>query len=730
MKNDQSSNYKSNIIVAIRVRPLLEYESKISNVKCVSVNESSSLQLITPVNFNPYEGKKYLNLENTKIKHYKYNFDYSFDEYSTQEEIYNLTASHLIPNILNGFNSTIFTFGTAGTGKTYTMFGNGEEPGIMIRTLNDLFNQLREKDLEFYYQIQLSYIEVYNENIYDLLSNNKKMIEILSDPQKGFFLTGMTKKKINNPIEGYKLLVQGNRNRKVGNNIYYDNSSRSHTILLIHIVKNIANNNLSNKLILNYIEETEFGKFILVDLAGGEKDKQFTKNSEGYYINKSLFALSNCMNSLVSLKNSNFIHWRDSKLTKILKDSLSGNSKIVMIANISPSIIAIKDTLFTIQFCENIKGIKINAKKNIASKPLHIIKYDNIINGLKLQIAKMKEEINIKNEEILNMSNSNKSNDLFDNSFEDERIIDISTHFQQEIAISKKIAQLEKNISSQKLGLITLENNPNKDNEQIIRIKNNLNETTKSLQTLYQQKSIMIQNRKIIQDIIIKSKDDNIINKLMTAYKYYISYIENLNTEYRAFVSENDLKRKDEEIISLENQLKLRDYLIKKVEDQLAIKHNMRLNKNNKKYISVDNLRQDPCLSSLSTKSIFQNDYHKTTKDENISLRKTPTSQRNYIVDLPILKKNVSQSVSESFCAQSSRKKKLNKNRSAKDIFNRPNNLKKKINFMPFINSNKRRQPSSMMEKIENKFQKKVKTILGKNILGRYDNSPFIKEVY
>ena len=115
----------------------------------------------------------------------------------------------------------------------------------------------------------------------------------------------------------------------------------------------------------------------------------------------------------------------------------------------------------------------------------------------------MKEEINIKNEEILNMSNSNKSNDLFDNSFEDERIIDISTHFQQEIAISKKIAQLEKNISSQKLGLITLENNPNKDNEQIIRIKNNLNETTKSLQTLYQQKSIMIQNRKKIQDIII-----------------------------------------------------------------------------------------------------------------------------------------------------------------------------------------------------------------------------------
>ena len=108
-------NNKSNIVIAIRLRPLLSYEKNISNIKAITTYDNSTLRLLMPVNFNPYESKKYINFENVKIKQYKYNFDYTFNEDITQEQIYNFTAKNFISNILNGFNSTIITYGGTGT---------------------------------------------------------------------------------------------------------------------------------------------------------------------------------------------------------------------------------------------------------------------------------------------------------------------------------------------------------------------------------------------------------------------------------------------------------------------------------------------------------------------------------------------------------------------------------------------------------------------------------------
>ena len=722
---NNGENNKSNIIIAIRLRPLLSYEKKISNVKTISTYENSTLSLLMPVNFNPYDTKKYINFENVKIKQYKYNFDYTFNEDVSQEEIYNYTAKNLVSNILNGFNSTLITYGGTGSGKTYTMIGNGKEPGIIIRIINDLFHEFTNDNLDSLYQIQMSYIEVYNEIIYDLLNNNKNnIIDVLNDPQKGFIISGMTKKRINNPIEGYKILIQGNRNRKEGINSFNQNSSRSHVILKIQIVKKLTNNviNLSNTLI-NYSEETGFGELILVDLAGAEKDKKFTKNSEGYYINKSLFVLSNCMNSLVNMKNANFIHWRDSKLTKILKNYLSGNSKIVMIANISPSIISIKDTLFTIQFCENVKGMKVNAKKNIILEPVHISKYDKIIEQLKLQIANVKEEINIKNEEILNKSNSkSNSSDIIDNE-EDDKINEISNHFKKEIKISKKIIQIEKMNSSQKLELFQLKNQPFQNQDEISKYDKIISDNNNHLQKLYNERNVLITNRKTLQEYIINSIDENSKNKLMTVYNYYISYLENLNSEYRAFISENQLKRKNEEISTLENQISLRDNLIKKVEEQLNIKYDMRLNQKHKKYISVDNLRLDPCLNQNN--KIHNISSNSIGKDNILNIKKKyygSLSQRNPLIQLPLIGKNVSKS-RQQLCDR----EKLYKNNSAIELMKND-----KIQLKPNNNSKvyEKKLNSNIMEMLRKNYKKKVKTIIRKNILGRFENSPFIKEDY
>ena len=718
-------NNKSNIIIAIRLRPLLPDEKKISDIKTISTYENSTLRLLMPVNFNPYEKTNYINFENVKIKQYKYNFDYAFNENTTQEEIYNLTAKNFISNILNGFNSTIITYGGTGTGKTYTMIGNGKEPGIIIRIINDLFHEFQNENLDSLYQIQMSYIEIYNEIIYDLLNKNNT-IEILNDPKKGFIISGISKKKINNSIEGYKILIQGNRNRKEGKNSFNKNSSRSHVILKIQIVKKFLNNfiNINNTLI-NYAEQSEFGELILVDLAGAEKDKKFTKNSEGYYINKSLFVLSNCMNSLVNMKNTNFIHWRDSKLTKILKKYLSGNSKIVMIANISPSIISIKDTLFTIQFCESVKGIKVNAQKNTIFEPVHISKYDKIIDELKLQIANVKEEINIKNEEILNKSNSKSNSSYIIDNEEDDIINKMSNHFKKEIKICQKIIQIEKKNSIQKLELFQLKNKSNQNQDEINQYEKIIIENNNQLQKLYNDRNILITNRKPLQEYIINSSEETTKNKLMTVYNYYISYLENLNTEFRAFISENELKRKNEEISTLENQISLRDNLIKKFEEELNIKYDMRLNKKNKKYISVDYLKFDPCVKQIN-KSQNNISCKLIEKDKLLDIKSNfnaSISQRTPVVKLPLLRKNASNSR-----RKFNDREKLYKNKSAEFLMNNNNKIKLKQNNISNIYQKKLN--SNIMEMIRKNYKKKVKTIIRKNILGRLDNSPYIKEDY
>ena len=717
-------NNKSNIVIAIRLRPLLSYEKNISNIKAITTYDNSTLRLLMPVNFNPYESKKYINFENVKIKQYKYNFDYTFNEDITQEQIYNFTAKNFISNILNGFNSTIISYGGTGTGKTYTMIGNGKEPGIIIRIINDLFHEFQNENLDSLYQIQMSYFEIYNEIIYDLLNNKNNFIEVLNDPQKGFIISGITKKRINNPIEAYKILIQGNRNRKEGINSFNKNSSRSHVILKIQIVKKSINNyiNLSNS-VINYSEQTEFGELILVDLAGAEKDKKFTKNSEGYYINKSLFILSNCMNSLVNMKNTNFIHWRDSKLTKILKNYLSGNSKIVMIANISPSIISIKDTLFTIQFCESVKGMKVNAKKNIIFEPVHISKYDKIIKELKLQIANVKEEINIKNEEILNKSNSKSNSSYIIDNEEDEKINEISNHFKKEVKICQKIIQFEKMNSVQKLELFQLKNKSYQNQDEINEYEKVIIDNNNHLQKLYNDRNLLITNRKTLQDYIINSTDEITKNKLLTVYNYYISYLENLNSEFRAFISENDLKRKNEEISTLENQITLRDNLIKKVEEKLNIKYNMRLNQKHKKYMSVDYLKLDPCLKTINKSQNIS--CNSIGKGNLLNIKKklnAPISQRNPVIILPLLRKNVSNS-REKFKDS----EKISKNKSAINLM-RNNKIQLKQNSIS--NVYKKKLNSNIMEMIEKNYKKKVKTIIRKNILGRLDNSPYIREDY
>lgn len=212
-QNIETKFNKKNMIVAVRSRPLSQRELEFSNFDIVKIFNREVVSVINPLEYTyNAESNKYVNddkqMEITKSKEHQFAFDFAFDEKATQEEVYKYTTEYLLKNVLDGFNATVFAYGSTGSGKTYTMVGNGENPGLMIRTISDLFT-LIEKEKKKAYIIQISYIEVYNETLKDLLidKNNEKDIDIRNDPQKGVSLIGATIVNVTNANDAFKLLM-------------------------------------------------------------------------------------------------------------------------------------------------------------------------------------------------------------------------------------------------------------------------------------------------------------------------------------------------------------------------------------------------------------------------------------------------------------------------------------------------------------------------------------------
>ena len=226
-------------------------------------------------------------------------------------------------------------------------------------------------------------------------------------------MQGAEFKKVTNESDAYKLLLLGNKRRTEKPTSYNENSSRSHAILQIFI-------EIEEKSFPSLNKEKVFGKFVLVDLAGSEKIPILgKKDAESGSINKSLLALGKCINALTS-QNKGYIPWRDSKLTRLLQEPLSGNSRIIMIATVSPSIDSFDETMFTLQYANKAKGVKVVLKKNVLElETPRINKYDEYIQNLREEIEEIngqigeKEKININNISNSDLAQSNSNNFSF-----------------------------------------------------------------------------------------------------------------------------------------------------------------------------------------------------------------------------------------------------------------------------------------------------------------------------
>ncbi|NXJ66715.1 KIF19 protein, partial [Rostratula benghalensis] len=283
-------------------------------------------------------------------------FDMVFDHRATQEEVYASTTKSLIGGVISGYNATIFAYGPTGTGKTYTMLGMDCEPGIYIRSLEDLFKALEATAEEMDYTVSMSYLEIYNEVIRDLLNPSSGFLDLREDSRGSIQIAGITEVSTTNAEEIMQLLTKGNRQRTQEPTAANKTSSRSHAVLQVRVTQK-SRRQASG-------EEMRVGKLFMVDLAGSERAAQ-TQNrgkrmKEGAHINRSLLALGNCINALSEKGGSRaqFVNFRDSKLTRLLKDSLGGNSRTVMIAHISPASTSFEESRMTLIYADRAKNIK------------------------------------------------------------------------------------------------------------------------------------------------------------------------------------------------------------------------------------------------------------------------------------------------------------------------------------------------------------------------------------
>ena len=177
--NKPQNIYLNNIITILRVRPESDKEKEYSNIDVIKIENSTSMKLVSPTEYNSFiDGTKYLKdekgLEVTATKEYNYKFNYILSQNSQQNDVYQYSASFLVNNIFEGFNSTLFAYGSTGSGKTYTMMGSETNPGIVFRSINQILNIMENNGINAQYDLQITYFEIYNENIYDLLSGEDK----------------------------------------------------------------------------------------------------------------------------------------------------------------------------------------------------------------------------------------------------------------------------------------------------------------------------------------------------------------------------------------------------------------------------------------------------------------------------------------------------------------------------------------------------------------------------
>ena len=475
------SKKSERIKVSVRCRPMNQKEKNEGYQNCVDVDSD--------------RGEVSVNLINMPKRTFWYDKAYGMD--STQEQVFQETAMPIVESVCEGYNGTIFAYGQTGTGKTFTMEGDFEtdiNKGIIPRSFDLMFNIIKTT-YNTNFLIQCSYLELYNEEVRDLLAkNHQQKLDIREDPETGFYVQDLSHWVVKAPKDMIELMLRGRELKVIKGHNMNERSSRSHC-----------------------------------DLAGSERTSKIKDvngveglQAETIHINLSLTALGKVIHALASNKKQH-IPYRDSKLTKLLMDSLGGNSKTVMIANIGPADYNIEETLTTLRYADRAKNIKNAPKVNEDPKDAMIKKYKDELERLKAALAKANGGVEMSVNELVSDNNIN----------DDSR---------------KRIEEIQSQIIEEKK-----------------RIQNEANEKIKQLEA----NTNLVEEEKIkLMEELKKTQEEQ--NKKVEAKKKIMDKLQKLEEKFLLGEKTKEQAKKNEQILNEErNELKAKEKRQKELQDKI-----------------------------------------------------------------------------------------------------------------------------------------------------------------
>ncbi|XP_034445497.1 kinesin-like protein KIF3A [Hippoglossus hippoglossus] len=377
LEKHDKQEVSDNVKVVVRCRPLNQKEKMMAHKQVIMVDEIHGTITVNK-------------LENPNKPPKTFTFDTVFGPDSKQLDVYNLTARPIIDSVFEGYNGTIFAYGQTGTGKTFTMEGVRAVPelrGIIPNSFAHIFGHIAKAEGDTRFLVSVSYLEIYNEKVRDLLGKDQmQRLEVKERPEVGVYIKYLSAYVVNNADDMDRIMTMGHKNRSVGATNMNEQSSRSHAIFTITIEcseKGVDGN-----------QHMHMGKLNLVDLAGSERQGKTgatgQRLKEATKINLSLSTLGNVISALVDGK-SKHIPYRNSKLTRLLQDSLGGNSKTMMCANIGPADYNYDETISTLRYTNRAKNIKNKARINEDPKDALLRQFQKEIEELKKKLQEGEE---------------------------------------------------------------------------------------------------------------------------------------------------------------------------------------------------------------------------------------------------------------------------------------------------------------------------------------------------
>jgi kinesin family protein 3/17 len=550
-------------------------------------------------------------------QYHSFKFDYVYSEDSSQACVYDNTAKAAVLSTLEGYNATVLAYGQTGTGKTYTMEGfqfSGQHPdrGIVPRSMEEIFKYIENcPNSNTAFMVRASYLQIYNEVISDLLKPEKGNLMIREDKRKGVFVEGLSEWAVRSPSEIYSLMRRGTQVRATASTKLNDISSRSHAVFII-IVEQMntiedENGNTQQEEFEEAPKQIKVGKLNLVDLAGSERlsitGATGKRLEECKKINQSLSALGNVISALTEAKPRSHIPYRDSKLTRLLEDSLGGNCKTTMMAMVSPAYSCFSESLSSLKFANRAKNIKNNAKVNedVDQKAL-LRKYEAELRSLRKELEEKNK--NVMNQEVLYKLEEEKRRAEEDKAAAIIALEARSREFMKEKEEKRKLEEKIKSMSSQMLvGGKKIEDTP--------QFRNALEEQQRLIRQEYEQK---------LQDFEKERQQIDEEKVQVDRYKQLLLKQRDIMIALTARLNE-----RDETIIQLQEELDAYDRIHKETEEKL-----------DRKAERIKNLEAYIGQNSLEVPQCEDQDINENENNEMLKARYAPYTEENKESNAPL----------------------------------------------------------------------------------------------